>query len=191
MGERDQRAALIESAARLFHRQGYANTGAREIAAAADVPQGSFTNHFRSKEALGVAALDCYFARLGETMQATLADHSRPAGERLLAYFDLVGERVAAADWRRGCLIADLAAEVPAHSEAMRNRLADVMNAQVSAFEAVLAEATAGRDQDDLAAFIVAAWHGTLLRTKVERGPEPLHRFRRMVRWLLESSPTR
>ncbi len=190
MSERNQRAALIDSAERLFHQQGYANTGAREIAAAAGVPPGSFTNHFRSKEALGIAALDRYFARLGEAMQATLADRSRPAGRRLLDYFDLIGERAAAADWRLGCLIADLAAEIPTHSDVMRSRLADVMDAQVSAFEAVLVEATADHDQGDLAAFIVAAWHGTLLRMKVERGPEPLHRFRRVVRRLLESSRT-
>ena len=182
----DQKAALIDSAMTLFHDRGYAHTGTRDIAAAAHVPQGSFTNHFRSKETIGVAALDRYVARLSEAMQTTLADGSRPARERLLVYFDLIGDRIARAGWRRGCLIADLAAEVPAHSEVLRSRLSEVMRDQVSAFEAVVGEAIAGSDDVDLAAFIIAAWHGTLLRMKVERGPEPMQRFDRMLRRLLD-----
>ena len=188
MAGAEQRAALIASAEELFHRQGYVGTGAREIAMAAGVPQGSFTNHFRSKEALGIAALDRYVARLGEMMDATLADRTRPAKERLLDYFHLVGGKISEAGWRRGCLVADLAADVSSHGDVLRMRLAEVMAAQVAAFGSVLVEAADERDREDLAAFIVAAWHGTLLRIKVERGPEPLHGFLRVVEGLLERS---
>jgi hypothetical protein len=37
----------------------------------------------------------------------------------------------------------------------------------------------------DRAAFLVAAWQGTLLRLKVERNGEPIRRFRRMLPRLL------
>ena len=61
-----------------------------------------------------------------------------------------------------------------------------VMRDQAAAFEAVAGEAIAASDGVELAAFIVAARHGTLLSIKVERGPEPLQRFCRMLRRLLD-----
>ncbi len=186
-----QKKALIDSATTLFHHNGYANTGARDIAAAAGVPQGSFTNHFRSKDVLGVAALDSYFEQLGEILRATLEDHSSTPEDRLLGYFELIAARLAAAGWRRGCLIPDLAAEIPVHSEVIRLRLSEVMVEQVSAFEAVVAEIVSKDEARDLAAFIVSAWHGTLLRMKVERSPEPVNGFLRVVRRLIENASRR
>ena len=44
-------------------RWGYQGASVRDICAAAGVPQGSFTNHFRSKEAFAEAVLNRYFAR--------------------------------------------------------------------------------------------------------------------------------
>ncbi|HEY1887208.1 MAG TPA: TetR family transcriptional regulator C-terminal domain-containing protein, partial [Roseiarcus sp.] len=38
----------------------------------------------------------------------------------------------------------------------------------------------------DLAGFLLAAWHGTLLRMKVERNSTSLDRFRRMLATLLD-----
>ena len=181
-----QRTTLFESAARMFYRGGYFATGAREIAAAAGVPQGSFTNYLRSKEALGAGAIYTYFARLRQTMKVSLQATDRSPAHRLDDYFDLIEGRLAASDWRVGCLIPDLAADVPVRSEVLRERLLAVMREQVGMFEAVLAEASNGLDAGDLGAFVVAAWHGTLLRLKCERGPDPLRRFRRVLRLVLE-----
>ena len=185
MPNQDQASALIESAARLFHRQGYGATGAREIAVAAGVPQGSFTNHFRSKEALATAALDSYVARLTELMRATLDDRTCPAKQRLLAYFDLIAARLADAGWERGCMIPDLATEASAFGETLRSRLVDVLREQSAAFETVLRELLREADAGDMAGFVVAAWHGSLLRMKAERSAEAVDRFRRVLDRLL------
>jgi TetR/AcrR family transcriptional regulator, transcriptional repressor for nem operon len=182
-----QRDLLIDAAARLFHENGFGATGARDIAEAAGVPTGSFTNHFRSKEALGVAALDRYFARLAAMMAATLGDVERAPAERLDAYFDLVSAKMAETGWRIGCLIPDLATELAARSDIVRDRLLSVMQAQVASFEAVLRELVQD-DADDVAAFCMFAWHGTLLRMKVERDPAPIEQFRRGLRRLLASA---
>jgi len=40
------------------HERGFASAGLREITAKAGVAQGSFTNHFASKDEFGVAVLD-------------------------------------------------------------------------------------------------------------------------------------
>lgn len=180
-----QRNALLDTGLRLVHERGFAATGVREIAAAAGVPQGSFTNHFRSKEAFGVLLLNRYVERLEMLMDATLRDVGRPPRERLRAYFDEIERLLAGAGWRTGCLVPDLAGEVPVHSETLRRRLCDVIERQTAAFEValhgLLGADKAGDGARDLAAFILAAWHGTLLRMKVEQNPTALLAFRRVL----------
>lgn len=187
-----QRDALIETGVRLIHERGYMATGVREIAAAAKVPQGSFTNHFRSKEAFAGLALQQYFASLEATMLDTLCDVRLEPSQRLFAYFDAIENKLGAADWRTGCLVADMAVEVPMHSEVLRERLCEVIERQAGYFEATLREIAASKSDgdaaraEDLGSFILAAWYGTLLRMKTERDPAAVHRFRRVVARLVE-----
>lgn len=185
MGKGTQRDQLVAKAAEIFQARGYAATGLREIAVEAGIPQGSLTNHFRSKQGLGLAALELYLARLEAVMAATLADAARPPAARLAAYFDRIEALVAAAEYRRGCLVVDLAAEIPSQSEAIRTRLGEIIARQRAAFEAVLALLPAAPDAPPPAAragFLLAAWQGTLLQMKVERSAAPLRRFRLMLR---------
>ena len=86
------REKIIEAGVQTLHERGYAGAGVREITADAGVPQGCFTNHFRSKEAFAVTVLDRYQERTRAIMDATLRDESRPAVERLRAYFDAIAE---------------------------------------------------------------------------------------------------
>jgi TetR/AcrR family transcriptional repressor of nem operon len=52
----DSRERLLESAADVIRRQGYAGTSVDDICRAAGVTKGAFFHHFRSKEELAVAA---------------------------------------------------------------------------------------------------------------------------------------
>lgn len=181
-----QRDLLIETGARIFHERGYTATGVRQVAAAAAVPLGSFTNHFRSKEQFALAALEHYVARLSQVMQATLDDTSHPPACRVEAYFEAIESALEQHDWGVGCLIPDLAAEAPAHSELLRGALAQILDLQTASFAAVLRDLEMP-DADDLAAVLLAAWHGTLLRMKVERSSAPVVRFKRTLRRLLSA----
>ena len=183
--ECSQRDLLVETGAHLFHERGYTATGVRQVAAAAGVPLGSFTNHFRSKEQFALGALELYVARLGEIMDATLGDSSRPPVQRIHAYFDAIERALGEHDWGVGCLIPDLATETPAHSEVLRLALARVLERQTAAFAGVLRDLTKPDEADDLAAVLLAAWHGTLLRMKVERSGAPVARFKRTLLRLL------
>src|SRR3954447_3495672 len=86
------REKIIESGVRTLHERGFAGAGVREITAEAGVPQGCFTNHFRSKEAFAATILDRYHARTQSIIDRTLRDQRRPAVERLHAYFDAIAE---------------------------------------------------------------------------------------------------
>jgi TetR/AcrR family transcriptional repressor of nem operon len=184
---KNQREALLEAGVRMVHARGLAATGVREIATAARAPQGSFTNHFRSKEAFGRLVLDRYAERIDALMRATLGDETRAPAERLMAYFDRIAESAAKARWRQGCMVADLAGEIAFHDDALRERLIAVLARQSAELEKAVRLVRPGDEQSaaDLGAFLLAAWHGTLLRTKVERNGRALDRFRRMLGPLL------
>jgi len=186
----DQREALLDAGVSVVQARGFGATGVRDITAAAGVPQGSFTNHFRSKEAFGLLVLDRYAARLDAIMRETLDNEQLPAAERLRSYFDRVAVAAAEAEWRRGCIVPDLAAEIAAHGDALRARLCAVLAQQSARFEAVARLLRPGDEQSaaDLGGFLLAAWHGTLLRMKVERSSAAVDRFRRMLADILDSS---
>ena len=61
MPKSTNRDKLLTQGLRVVHQQGLAGASVRDIVQAAGVPQGSFTNHFPSKEAFGVEILDLYF----------------------------------------------------------------------------------------------------------------------------------
>src|ERR1035441_2947335 len=180
-----QRELLIETGARIFHERGYTTTGVRQVAAAAHVPLGSFTNHFRSKEQFALVVLEHYVGQLDQIMQATLHNTSLPPARRIETYFDAIEHRLDLHDWGVGCLIPDLATETPVHSELLRDELARVLKRQTAAFAGVLRDIVEPGQAADLAAVLLAAWHGTLLRMKVERSSAPVTRFRRTIQRLL------
>ncbi|MDH6169996.1 TetR/AcrR family transcriptional repressor of nem operon [Variovorax boronicumulans] len=181
MNTRSQRERLVETGARMFHQRGYTATGVREVTSAAGVAQGSFTNHFRSKEQFGSEVLDHYAGLLDQIMNETLLGASGLPADRVAAYFDAITRSLEEQDWAVGCLVPDLAGEIPAHSEVLRVRLAEQFLHQTELFAQVLRDIVGADAAEDYAAFIMAAWHGTLLRTKVERDDRAIARFRRML----------
>ena len=123
-------------------------------------------------------------------MHETLGDEPRAPAKRLMAYIDRIAESGAEAEWRRGCMVPDLAGEIAFHDDALRARLCVVLAQQSAQFEKVvrLARPHDEAGAADLGAFLLAAWHGTLLRMKVERNATALDRFRRMLARLLDPS---
>ena len=187
MPKPSHRDAIIAAGLRTMFRSGFNGSSVRDIVAEAGVPQGSFTNHFRSKEAFAEAVLNHYFASVQGLVRAALEDASLTPRLRLRRYLDIITSKLAADDWSRGCLIGDLSLEASGQSEPLRARLALIYEAWRAPFAACIAEAQASGelagtfDPTDLAEFLLASWQGAMLRMKVERGPAPLERFKTIV----------
>ena len=184
MGRPSLREKIITSGVRTVHEIGFSRAGVREITAAAGVPQGSFTNHFKSKEVFGLAILDRYLEGVEATMASTLDDQALAPADRLRAYFRTVSGRLEEADWRHGCLIGNLSLDTAEHSDLLRARLAEGMASIVRRFAATIRDAQqAGQMRGDLpaedaAAALMAAWQGAMLWMKVHRSGESIERFR-------------
>jgi TetR/AcrR family transcriptional repressor of nem operon len=174
---------LLRSGVRLLHAGGYSATGIQDIVAAAEVPKGSFYNHFPSKEAFGAAAVDLYFGEALPTLQAELTDRDVPPLERLRTYFNSRTLRFKKAGFARGCMLGNLSLEVADHSAAIRGRLSAHFETWSRLFENCIAQAqSSGAIRNPLPATLLAnhlldGWEGALLRMRVERSTEPLERF--------------
>jgi TetR/AcrR family transcriptional repressor of nem operon len=159
----------------------------RDICAAAGAPHGSFTNHFRSKEAFAKEVLDRYFANLQGSVREALNDKSLSPRQRLKRYLDIISGVLAGAKWNRGCLIGDFSIETTSESKVLRQRLQAIFQEWRAPFVSCIAEAQAAGeiastfDPMDLAEFLLASWEGAILRMKVERGPAALDRFKNIV----------
>jgi TetR/AcrR family transcriptional repressor of nem operon len=67
---------ILQAGLRVMFRKGFHGAGVREVVAEAGVPQGSFTNHFRSKEAFAGEVLDLYFEQTLRLVAEALDDPS-------------------------------------------------------------------------------------------------------------------
>ena len=191
------REKILASGVRTLHEQGFVNSGIREITAAAGVPQGSFTNHFRSKEAFGLAALDRYVEGVQATIADTLGNATLSPVERLNAYFDTVTARLAHADWHHGCLLGNMGLETAEHSNPLRARLVATLGGITGAFERTIRAAqAAGEMRDDfpaeeVASVLMSSWQGAMLWMKVHHSGEPIERFKRVTLAAFLTAPPR
>ena len=181
------REAILEGGMKVMSRLGYRGASVRDICAAAGVPQGSFTNHFRSKEAFAEEVLNRYFAHTQAVVKEALDDKSLTPRQRLKRYLELISGILEGAKWDRGCLIGDFSLETTSQSKLLRERLEAIFQEWHATFSSCIAEAqTVGEidstfDPTDLAEFLLASWEGAILRMKVERGPAALDRFKKIV----------
>jgi len=187
MSKPSLREDILNAGLKVMFQSGYQGATVRDICAAAGAPHGSFTNHFRSKEAFAREVLDRYFANLQGTVREALDDKSLSPRERLKRYLDIISGVLAGAKFNRGCLIGDFSIATTSHSKLLRKRLETIFQEWRAPFASCIAEAqTAGEvdatfDPMDLAEFLLASWEGAILRMKVERGPAALDRFKNIV----------
>jgi TetR/AcrR family transcriptional repressor of nem operon len=187
MGKPSLREDILKAGLKVMFRSGYQAASVRDICAAAGAPQGSFTNHFRSKEAFAQEVLDRYFAHNKRFVKEALDDKSLTPRQRLKRYLDIISDVLKAAKWNRGCLIGDFSAETTSESKLLRQRLEEIFQEWRVPFASCIAEAqTVGEidstfDPMDLAEFLLASWEGAILRMKVERSPAALDRFKNIV----------
>lgn len=187
MPRKSLKTELLSAGLRVMFRKGFNGSGVRDIVAEASAPQGSFTNHFVSKEAFAGEVLDLYFAHVRGLVSQALDDETLRPSERLRRYLDIITERLASDAFMRGCLIGDFSLETAQISEPLREKLQAIYREWLRPFAACIAEAqdageiTATFSSDDLADFLLSSWQGAILRMKVERSPVPLERFKRIA----------
>ena len=175
--------AILDAGLKVMFRTGYHGTSVRDVTAAAGAPQGSFTNHFRSKEAFASEVLDRYFdvtqgagrrgprRHLADAARAAPAlprHHHRPARGRRL--------------WPRLPDRRSQPGGIGQQRDAARAACGDLC--RMARAVRRLHRGGPGRGEiasdfepEELADFLLASWQGAILRMKVERNPEGARAF--------------
>jgi TetR/AcrR family transcriptional repressor of nem operon len=187
MARPSHREKILAEGLKVVHERGFGGASVRDIVRAAGVPQGSFTNHFPSKEAFGLEVLELYFRQGQAMVEATLGNAALTPLARLAAYVDSSVCRQEQDGMRNGCLVGNFSAELADQSEPIRRRLIEMQHETEAAIADCLraavgaGELAADSDVDSLSGLIVAGLQGATLIAKTERSPEPLERFKRAL----------
>src|SRR5260221_2799974 len=187
MPKPSHREKILSAGLHVVLEQGYCGASVRDIVQAAGVPQGSFTNHFRSKEAFCLEILERYFIMVRENIDKTLRNDKAAPLKRLRAWVDLQIRFLEQADMRNGCLIGNYSVEASDHSEAIRRRLveifAEIHKSIVYCLKAAVmaGELSSATDCDEVAHFLFTSLQGAILASKVGRSSAPVKRFKKIV----------
>jgi TetR/AcrR family transcriptional regulator, transcriptional repressor for nem operon len=185
MPKPSHRDKLLQIGMQVVHERGFRGASVRDIVQAAGVPQGSFTNHFASKEAFGLEVVELYLANARGLIHATLRNEALAPLQRLRDY--IAGGVRGEQDLRNGCLLGNFTAEANDCGEALRLRVvaafAEIQHALAACLRAAAqsGEIAAATDCDETAAFILASLQGAMLLAKAQRSPAPVQRFEHVL----------
>src|SRR5271168_3413022 len=175
MSRVSNRDRIVANGLKVMLERGYVGASVRDIVEAAGVPQGSFTNHFASKEAFSLEVLDLYFANSRVVIGETLRNDALPPLKRLRAFIDANINAIKKHDAKNGCLVGNFAAEASDHSEVIRRRVSEIYTEMREAVAYCLKAAVKAGELpknlkvNDVADFIVTGLQGAWLVSKVER----------------------
>jgi AcrR family transcriptional regulator len=171
------RERLIETAAGLFWRQGYAQTGVNEIMQQAQTTSGSFYHFFPAKEDLLLAVVDHVGELLETEVFAAAAASSDDPVEQVFAVLDASRRHLESNDFNLGSPLGALAAELSASHPQVRERIAGLFDRWTERVSALLELAgdrlPTGLDRRALARFILAVAEGAILEARVSRNLAP------------------
>ncbi|WP_410600238.1 TetR/AcrR family transcriptional regulator [Amycolatopsis sp. lyj-90] len=184
----DTRQRMLDSAAELFHQQGYHATGLNQLVAAVGAPKGSLYFHFPGgKEQLAAEAIRQSAERLCDMLRAIVA-----SSPDIITGVENVVEALATSleesDFQRGCPLATVALDASGDSEAIRQACAD----GYTSWHTLIAEALNRPNTldtgkaDQLATVVLAAVEGGLLLAKTLHDTAPLRAIAPHLRTTLE-----
>lgn len=187
MAKPSHRDVILRKGLEVMHRKGYNGTSVRDIVRAAGVPQGSFTNHFRSKESFALEVLDLYYARSSKMMRETLGNEALSPLRRIRAYVEGYRKFVRQVGCQNGCLCGNFASEASDQSEPLRKRTTEIFeeikHRLIECLKAAVKAGEVSRSMkyDEVANFIVGGLQGALLLGKSTRSLVPLDQFERIL----------
>jgi TetR/AcrR family transcriptional regulator, lmrAB and yxaGH operons repressor len=182
------RSALIDTAALLFRRQGYAATGVNQILETADVKAGSLYHHFPDgKQELAAAVVDSAGGEIERLLRRFLGSGSSVA-DIIDGWIDLLAAQLAS-DRRDGCPIEPIATESVNASPQVRDASARAFAGWTAALaERLRTDGLADPDADQMALALIALIEGALILSRVAGDDGALRSAKVAARSLLNSA---
>jgi TetR/AcrR family transcriptional regulator, transcriptional repressor for nem operon len=139
------RARLLEAARDTIRAKGFTATSVDELCQAAAVTKGSFFHHFKSKEALGVAAAQHWAATITAFFASAPYHAPDDALDRVLAYVAFRKAIISGELAEFSCLVGTMVQEVYAISPAIRDACGESIFGHAATLEADIGAAMRDR----------------------------------------------
>lgn len=176
--KQDARSKLLDAALTVIRTKGYAATTVDELCAAAGVTKGAFFHHFKSKEALGVAAADYWSEMTGGLFaEAPYHDHADPL-DRILGYVAFRKELLQGGVPDFTCLVGTMVQETYETTPAIREACDRSISSHAATLEADIDAAIRDRGltpdwtAKSLALHTQAVLQGAFILAKAKGGAE-------------------
>ena len=179
------RTALLDSAALLFRRQGYAATGVNQILESADVKAGSLYHHFPDgKQGLAAAVVDLVGGGIERRLRSFL-DSDLPVADIVDAWIDLMSAGLSS-DQRDGCPIEPIATESVNASAQVRDASARAFAGWRSAVaDRLCTDGWPDNDAQQTAHAVIALLEGALILSRIAGDTAALNAAKAAARTLL------
>ncbi len=171
---------LLKAGVEAFLTKGYHGTGLKEVLDAISIPKGSFYTYYGSKEEFAAAVIDHYSECFGRKMAEFIAADSSPR-RAIRAFFEGLIQEFQMAQFRGGCLIANLAGELE-ESDLCRHSLKRGYEnwkrqmTEVLRHGQAIGEFRKDLPADTMADMLINAWEGSVIRMKVAQSTDPLQK---------------
>ncbi|HLZ88760.1 MAG TPA: TetR/AcrR family transcriptional regulator [Puia sp.] len=169
------RRTVIDTASRLFYKQGYANTGINQIIEESGVVKSSVYTAFRTKEDILMAYLETTGAATDKALQEA-ADRFPTPREKVLAVFDYLIALVQQEEYY-GCQFLNIISEIPLETERVIKRIQKQKNNVRSLFSRLLEPI----GKQGLADEIYLLFEGALIANKVHHAVWPVEAARKIA----------
>jgi TetR/AcrR family transcriptional repressor of lmrAB and yxaGH operons len=179
------RTALLDSAALLFRRQGYAATGVNQILESAAVKAGSLYHHFPDgKQELAAAVVDIVGGDIERRLRGFL-ESDLAVADIVDAWIDLMSAGLSA-DQRDGCPIEPIATESVNASPQVREASARAFGGWCLAVaDRLRADGWPNDDADQTALAVIALLEGALILSRISGDTAALNAAKASARTLL------
>ncbi|MGP4099636.1 TetR/AcrR family transcriptional regulator [Nonomuraea sp. KM90] len=176
----ETRGRLLDATQELIESGGYYGAGLNQVIAASGMPRGSLYFHFPGgKDAMVAEALRRAGREIDQAVR-DLAGSAPDAAALVTGVLGLLGDRLEASGWRKGCPVATVALEMAATDDPLQEVCAEVYDSWEGALRDRLA-ADGHPDPDDLATTVLALVEGALLLARTHRSRDPLDRVTRKI----------
>ena len=182
----DDRERIVEAAVRLFYKRGFHATSLDDIKEQAGVDEPTLAQHFESKDALVLAALERRDHHFRELLQSEVAARGETATERLLSVFDVLS------DWYEGpgfhgCMFINATVEF-SEREGPINQAAGRHKAALYDYLRELTVATGIPHATEVSEQLVLLMEGAIVTTQVTGKPHVARQARVAAEVLLSRS---
>jgi TetR/AcrR family transcriptional regulator, transcriptional repressor for nem operon len=170
------RQKLLDAALSLIREKGYASTSVDELCVHAGVTKGALFHHFKSKDALAVAAANHWSETTGALFEsAPYHDHDDPL-DRILGYLDFRKALLTGEVAEFTCLVGTMVQEVYGTNPDIRDACEASISGHAAKIEADIAEAMkrhrirASWTAESLALHTQAVLQGAFIMAKAKGG---------------------